>query len=78
MAQVALAWIGRKVTSPIVGFSSVKRLEEAIIPGKTLTDEEIKHLEEPCVMLSALVIFTDLVLQVSAAGDPGPRISVPY
>jgi aryl-alcohol dehydrogenase-like predicted oxidoreductase len=46
MGQVALAWIGGKVTSPIVGCSSIKRLEEAIIPGKKLTDEEIKHLEE--------------------------------
>jgi aryl-alcohol dehydrogenase-like predicted oxidoreductase len=64
MAQVSLAWINDKVTSPIVGFSSVsnllfyfyvfhvlilhqiKRLEEAIIPGYKLTDEEIKFLEE--------------------------------
>jgi aryl-alcohol dehydrogenase-like predicted oxidoreductase len=52
MAQVALAWIDNKVTSPIVGFSSVKRLEEAIIPDKKLTAEEMKYLEEPCVMFS--------------------------
>ncbi|KZS97180.1 Aldo/keto reductase [Sistotremastrum niveocremeum HHB9708] len=47
MSQVALAWINSKVASPIVGISSVARLEESIIPGKTLTPEEIKYLEEP-------------------------------
>ncbi|KZT34671.1 Aldo/keto reductase [Sistotremastrum suecicum HHB10207 ss-3] len=47
MGQVALAWIQTKVSSPIVGLSSVERLEEAIITGKTLTEEEIKYLEEP-------------------------------
>jgi len=47
MAQVAIAWINTKVSSPIIGFSSVKRIEEAIIPDKTLTEEEIKFLEEP-------------------------------
>jgi aryl-alcohol dehydrogenase-like predicted oxidoreductase len=47
MGQVSLAWINTKVTSPIVGFSSAQRMEEAIIPGYKLTDEEIKFLEEP-------------------------------
>jgi len=47
MGQVALAWVNGKVTSPIVGFSSVKRMEEAIIPGYKLSEDEIKHLEEP-------------------------------
>lgn len=50
MSQVALAWIVKKGTVPIVGFSSVDRLEEAVqIKDKTLTDEEIKYLEEPYV-----------------------------
>ncbi|KAJ7590415.1 NADP-dependent oxidoreductase domain-containing protein [Mycena floridula] len=49
MARVALAWVGSKVSSPIVGISSVKRLEEAINPGFTLTEEEMKYLEEPYV-----------------------------
>jgi len=44
--QVSLAWIGKKVSSPIVGFSSPARLDEAIIPGKTLSDDEVKYLEE--------------------------------
>jgi aryl-alcohol dehydrogenase-like predicted oxidoreductase len=47
MSQVALAWISGKVTSPIVGFSSPERMEEAIIPGYKLSEEEIKYLEEP-------------------------------
>lgn len=48
MSQVALAWIVQKNTIPIVGFSSVQRIEEACaVNGKELTEEEIKHLEEP-------------------------------
>ncbi|KIK52115.1 hypothetical protein GYMLUDRAFT_50065 [Collybiopsis luxurians FD-317 M1] len=47
MTQVALAWVGSKVSSPIVGMSSVKRVEENIITGMVLDEEEIKYLEEP-------------------------------
>ncbi|KAF2098645.1 aldo-keto reductase [Rhizodiscina lignyota] len=48
MSQVSLAWIIQKNTIPIVGFSSLARLDEAAaVKGKTLTDEEIKYLEEP-------------------------------
>lgn len=47
MSHVALAWIAKRVTSPIIGFSSVERLEEAISArGKVLTEEEEKYLEE--------------------------------
>lgn len=47
MSQVALAWINKRVTSPIVGFSSNARLEEAIgARGKGLSEEEEKFLEE--------------------------------
>ncbi|KAK1825943.1 NADP-dependent oxidoreductase domain-containing protein [Podospora conica] len=47
ISHVALAWINKRVTSPIIGFSSVERLEEAISArGKVLTDEETKYLEE--------------------------------
>jgi len=46
MSQVALAYANTKTTAPIVGVSSVTRLEEAIIPGYTLTEDEIKFLEE--------------------------------
>ncbi|KZP01284.1 Aldo/keto reductase [Calocera viscosa TUFC12733] len=49
MGQVAQAWINARVCSPIIGFSSEKRLEEAIIPDKKLAEEEIKYLEQPYV-----------------------------
>ncbi|KAF5548687.1 alcohol dehydrogenase [Fusarium mexicanum] len=42
MAHVALAWINQRVTSPIIGFSSVERIEQAIgAKGKKLSDEEV-------------------------------------
>jgi len=47
MSQVALAWINKRISSPIIGFSSVDRMDEAIeVRGKTLTEEEEKYLEE--------------------------------
>ena len=47
MSQVALAWINAKISSPIIGFSNVERIDEAIgAQGKTLTQEEAKYLEE--------------------------------
>ncbi|CAN8096136.1 unnamed protein product [Discula destructiva] len=48
MSHVALAWIIQKNTIPIVGFSKLDRLDEACeVRGKTLTEEEVKYLEEP-------------------------------
>ncbi|KAK4225117.1 hypothetical protein QBC38DRAFT_531307 [Podospora fimiseda] len=47
ISHVALAWINKRVTSPIIGFSSLKRIEEAVAVGeKVLTEEEEKYLEE--------------------------------
>ncbi|KAL1881471.1 hypothetical protein VTK73DRAFT_3533 [Phialemonium thermophilum] len=47
MSHVALAWINKRVSSPIIGFSSVARIDEAISArGKVLSDEEEKYLEE--------------------------------
>ncbi|KIW02822.1 uncharacterized protein PV09_05880 [Verruconis gallopava] len=47
MSQVALAWIVQKNTIPIVGFSNLERLDEAVeVKGKTLTEDEMKYLEE--------------------------------
>lgn len=47
MSHVALAWINKRISSPIIGFSSIDRLDELIgIRGKTLTEEEEKYLEE--------------------------------
>ena len=47
MSQVALAWINKRIASPIIGFSSVERIDEAIaVRGKVLSEEEEKYLEE--------------------------------
>ncbi|KAI5824381.1 Aldo/keto reductase [Schizophyllum commune Tattone D] len=46
MSQVALAWVARNVSGPIVGFNSLARVDQGIVDGE-LTDEEAKYLEEP-------------------------------
>ncbi|KAJ8090254.1 hypothetical protein AAF712_006146 [Marasmius tenuissimus] len=47
MAKVALAWLALKVTSPIIGTASLKRLEENIVSEDlVLTNDEAKYLEE--------------------------------
>jgi aryl-alcohol dehydrogenase-like predicted oxidoreductase len=47
MSHVALAWINKRIASPIIGFSSVERIDEALdIRGKELTEEEERYLEE--------------------------------
>ena len=48
MAIVGTAWVLRQGANPIVGLSSVERIDEAIkaISFK-LTDEEAKYLEAP-------------------------------
>jgi aryl-alcohol dehydrogenase-like predicted oxidoreductase len=53
MSHVALAWINKRVSSPIIGFSSVARMDEALdARGKELTEEEEKYLEELYVPVS--------------------------
>ncbi|KAG8707396.1 hypothetical protein FRC08_000515 [Ceratobasidium sp. 394] len=48
MAQIATAWSLTKVTAPIVGTTNLKNLEElAAAVHITLSDEDIKALEEP-------------------------------
>ena len=51
MSHVALSWLTKKgVTSPIIGFSKVERIDEAIgMKGRDLTEDEVKFLEEPYV-----------------------------
>ena len=51
MSQVALAWLDYKgISSPIIGFSKVERIDEALeTKGKTLTEEEVRFLEEDYV-----------------------------
>ncbi|KAI0204628.1 aldo-keto reductase [Astrocystis sublimbata] len=47
MSHVSLAWLNRRVTAPILGFSSEERILEALSArGKVLTDEEEVYLEE--------------------------------
>ncbi|KAF2202256.1 aldo-keto reductase-like protein [Delitschia confertaspora ATCC 74209] len=47
MSHVALAWINKRVTSPIIGFSSVGRMDEALeARGKELSAGEEEYLEE--------------------------------
>lgn len=51
-AQIALAWLLHKpaVTAPIVGASKMYQLDEAIAAAElTLTDDEMRALEEPYV-----------------------------
>ncbi|KAF7290682.1 Aldo-ket-red domain-containing protein [Mycena indigotica] len=47
MSQIAFAWALRTVDSPIVGLSSVQRVEEIASRPVELTDEESKYLTEP-------------------------------
>ncbi|KAL6819994.1 Aldo/keto reductase [Trichoderma camerunense] len=48
MSQVTLAWTQKRVTSPIIGFGSVERLDEALSArSKELTAEEEAYLEKP-------------------------------
>lgn len=48
MTDVSLAWLSRRVTSPVLGFTSAARIDEALAArGKILTDEEEAFLEEP-------------------------------
>ncbi|KAJ0103971.1 hypothetical protein J7T55_010988 [Diaporthe amygdali] len=47
MSQVALAWILKRTTSPIIGFSSIDRIDESLSAiGKSLTVDEENYLEE--------------------------------
>ncbi|KAK7033539.1 hypothetical protein VNI00_012763, partial [Paramarasmius palmivorus] len=49
MAKVSLAWVASKVVSPVVGISSQQRIEDNVVDGSELTEEEIGYLEEPYV-----------------------------
>jgi aryl-alcohol dehydrogenase-like predicted oxidoreductase len=64
MAQIAIAWVGQKVVSPIVGVNSVERLKESIVTNIVLTPEDVAYLEEPCVLLCFDGAITEHCLQV--------------
>ena len=47
MSHVAMAWINKRIASPIVGFSNIARIDEALESrDKSLSEEEEKYLEE--------------------------------
>ena len=48
MSQVALSWLLHKgVSSPIIGLSNLKRMEEALqVRTRELTDTDQRYLEE--------------------------------
>ncbi|KAJ7638184.1 Aldo/keto reductase [Roridomyces roridus] len=46
MSQVALAWSGSKVTSPIVGFNTPEQVQGGVLEGKNLSDDDAAFLEE--------------------------------
>ncbi|KAG8216283.1 NADP-dependent oxidoreductase domain-containing protein [Butyriboletus roseoflavus] len=62
MGQIALAWVGQKVASPIVGVNSIERLKESIVTDITLTPEEVTYLEEPYACLCFLTHALCLIL----------------
>lgn len=47
MSHVALAWLNRRVTAPIIGFNNIERIDEALgAREKVLTEDEEQYLEE--------------------------------
>lgn len=47
ISHVALAWLNRRVTSPIIGLSTPARMDEALDAlGKELSEGEERYLEE--------------------------------
>ena len=47
MSHVSLAWLNRRVTAGIIGFSTTERIDEALAArGKELSEEEEQYLEE--------------------------------
>jgi aryl-alcohol dehydrogenase-like predicted oxidoreductase len=47
MSQVAFAWITKRVSSPIIGFTSLDEMDDVLgARGKALTEEEEKYLAE--------------------------------
>jgi aryl-alcohol dehydrogenase-like predicted oxidoreductase len=48
MTDVSLAWLNKRCTAPVIGLTSLKRMEEALsAQGKELSDSEEAYLEEP-------------------------------
>jgi aryl-alcohol dehydrogenase-like predicted oxidoreductase len=58
MAEIALAWVTTKIASPTVGVNSVERLEQNIVHGVEITEEDAKFLEEPSVLSITVSLWT--------------------
>ncbi|KAL3480063.1 hypothetical protein BJX99DRAFT_46577 [Aspergillus californicus] len=43
---LALAWLGRRVVDPVIGFNSVEQIEQAIFAGGKYLTEKEKYLEK--------------------------------
>jgi aryl-alcohol dehydrogenase-like predicted oxidoreductase len=70
MSHVALAWVNDRISSPIIGFSSIKRMDEAIeANSKQLTEDEEKYLEE-LYKPKAVMGFDTTLKRVSCADSP--------
>lgn len=59
MAQIGIVWCLKKGVNPIVGLSSVERVDEAVqavtlFSNGLLTDEDVKYLEDLYVPKAAL------------------------
>jgi aryl-alcohol dehydrogenase-like predicted oxidoreductase len=49
MSQIALSWSATKVTSPVISASSIQRLKDSLVGDCTLSEDEVKYLDEPYV-----------------------------
>ncbi|KAH7017199.1 hypothetical protein EDB80DRAFT_888448 [Ilyonectria destructans] len=57
MSHASLAWLNRRVTAPIIGYSTVKRIDEALATrGLELSEDENRYLEE----LYLLKLYRDI------------------
>jgi len=55
MAQIAAAWVLSKGAWPVMGLDSIQRIDEAVEATYiSLTEEQIKYIEEPYVPKVAL------------------------
>ena len=60
MSHVALAWLNRRICSPVMGLNKIERLDEAAaVRGKVLTEDEEKYLEEPYEPRDVEALYTD-------------------
>ena len=51
MTDVSLAWLNRRAVAPVIGLTSIQRMEQALgARGKELTEVEEAYLEEPYVV----------------------------